>query len=501
MQTNRSILAAYLEAQATTPNTLPLNSNDGAAIDLVRDRVSSHVGASLTSTHDANFRSPTTSSDQSMAAAQSRNEMPTSPLSSLASSLLMNSRQSSNLQDIRQRRDEMLQRYHVQQIQIENQQRLQIAARLVNSLEGSSRFNQLSSTAFDFDANNDILLELLSRQRQQERQALELNQLRDLQTSLALYPMIEPAASSMTPRATNSIAHQGQFTPQNLINTSPLDRSPAKVDSRSSMGNVAHLGSASMTQAANVSDAVLQAYNSLRLQSLQSMLPSTVDSYSMSVLLEHKRQLEAATLLPDSTELISEKNRAPKIMNAASEPILDAPVKQIPANSNEKNDTRKPARRKGRVGKFPQKLHRLLNDLMQRGRTDIASFLPHGRAFAIHNSSEFAKEVMPQYFRMSRFSSFQRQLNLYDFQRIAEGPNKGSYYHEFFVQGQPDISNYMKRNKIKGNMRCTTSAEQPRNSNTGMIQSESLLSPLKPASGTIANNESDDDTDSDDESN
>jgi len=108
-------------------------------------------------------------------------------------------------------------------------------------------------------------------------------------------------------------------------------------------------------------------------------------------------------------------------------------------------------RRKGRTGTFPQKLHQMLSDLeREEGGSDIASFLPHGRAFAIHKPRDFVKHVMPKYFRMSRFSSFQRQLNLYDFQRITEGPDKGSYYHELFVQGRPILSTMMKRNKIKG---------------------------------------------------
>jgi HSF-type DNA-binding len=107
-------------------------------------------------------------------------------------------------------------------------------------------------------------------------------------------------------------------------------------------------------------------------------------------------------------------------------------------------------RRKGRSGKFPQKLHQMLLDLERQGRSDIASFMPHGRSFAIHKPTEFAQEVMPKYFRMSRFSSFQRQLNLYDFQRITEGADKGTYYHELFLQGRPIVCAMMKRNKIKG---------------------------------------------------
>jgi hypothetical protein len=108
-------------------------------------------------------------------------------------------------------------------------------------------------------------------------------------------------------------------------------------------------------------------------------------------------------------------------------------------------------KRKGRTSTFPQKLHQILLDLeRQEGGTEIASFLPHGHSFVIHQPREFVKHAMRKYFRMSRFSSFQRQLNLYDFQRVTEGPDKGAYYHELFVQGRPILATMMKRNKIKG---------------------------------------------------
>ena len=107
--------------------------------------------------------------------------------------------------------------------------------------------------------------------------------------------------------------------------------------------------------------------------------------------------------------------------------------------------------RKGRTGTFPQKLHMMLSDLEnEEGGRDIASWLPHGRAFAIHKPKEFVKSIMPKYFRMSRFSSFQRQLNLYEFQRITEGPDKGAYFHELFLHGRPMLCTQIKRNKIKG---------------------------------------------------
>lgn len=61
---------------------------------------------------------------------------------------------------------------------------------------------------------------------------------------------------------------------------------------------------------------------------------------------------------------------------------------------------------------FPTKLHRMLSELEKEGKDDIAAFSPHGRAFVVHKPKQFAQEIMPKYFRMSRFSSFQRQLNL-----------------------------------------------------------------------------------------
>lgn len=96
-----------------------------------------------------------------------------------------------------------------------------------------------------------------------------------------------------------------------------------------------------------------------------------------------------------------------------------------------------------------------------------------------HNGSQHIYphfSTMPKYFRMSRFSSFQRQLvstkkakrlccdslahlllptlfckfqNLYEFNRVTEGPNKGSYYHERFMKGRPDLCSTIRRNKIK----------------------------------------------------
>lgn len=47
-------------------------------------------------------------------------------------------------------------------------------------------------------------------------------------------------------------------------------------------------------------------------------------------------------------------------------------------------------------------------------------------------------------------TSFQRQLNLYGFQRIIGGKDRGGYYHEMFLRGRPDIARVIVRTPVKG---------------------------------------------------
>jgi len=89
---------------------------------------------------------------------------------------------------------------------------------------------------------------------------------------------------------------------------------------------------------------------------------------------------------------------------------------------------------------FPEKLHRMIREAEKNGKQDVISFFHHGRSFAIHKPERFCSEIMSKYFKQSRLSSFQRQLNLYGFTRINSGPDAGGYYHELFLKGRPALS-------------------------------------------------------------
>ena len=67
---------------------------------------------------------------------------------------------------------------------------------------------------------------------------------------------------------------------------------------------------------------------------------------------------------------------------------------------------------------------------------DVITWLPHGKAFIIYKKKKFSAEVLPKYFKQSKFTSFTRKLNRWGFIRVTRGPESGSYFHKFFVRDQ-----------------------------------------------------------------
>ena len=122
-----------------------------------------------------------------------------------------------------------------------------------------------------------------------------------------------------------------------------------------------------------------------------------------------------------------------------------------------RDGTRRVGAKGGVVEPFPEKMHRILTELEESNRSDVASFVvpsesnsnQHG--FAIHKPDRFFAEVAPQYFRTKRPSSFKRQLNLYGFvpatsQGYRLSAIEGNvYHHNLFRKDDPDLCRRMKR--------------------------------------------------------
>ena len=119
--------------------------------------------------------------------------------------------------------------------------------------------------------------------------------------------------------------------------------------------------------------------------------------------------------------------------------------------------------RGGVITPFPLKLHAMLEAVEQEGLSHIVSWQPHGRCFVVRDAKAFVP-ILDQHFKVTKIASFQRQLNLYGFQRITKGPDRGGYYHELFLRNKVFLVHNIHRVKVKGTkIRARSNPEQEPN--------------------------------------
>lgn len=104
-----------------------------------------------------------------------------------------------------------------------------------------------------------------------------------------------------------------------------------------------------------------------------------------------------------------------------------------------------PVTQAGHVPCFPAKMHAIL---ASPDLNDIVAWDDHGRSFRILKPKRFESDILPFFFEHSKFSSFIRQANGWGFRRFLSGPNRNSYYQEFFLRSMPWLCKKMRRPKV-----------------------------------------------------
>lgn len=131
----------------------------------------------------------------------------------------------------------------------------------------------------------------------------------------------------------------------------------------------------------------------------------------------------------------------------AAEPIRLAVDSDCENSSTSSSNTSTSSTQAG--GSFPLRLHTMLDDAQEKGFDYVVSWKHNGTAFKVHDPDKFVETVLPRYFNQTRYKSFQRQLNIYGFERISKGANKGLCRHQLFQKGLRNLCTAMKRTKIK----------------------------------------------------
>lgn len=103
------------------------------------------------------------------------------------------------------------------------------------------------------------------------------------------------------------------------------------------------------------------------------------------------------------------------------------------------------AKDKGKeVAPFLKQLRKMLDEELP----EIMRWTADGRAFEIVDMEQMMRHVLPKYFKHSKYTSFQRQLNYFNFRKWTKSKaTVCTFSNDYFVRDQPELSCRITRKK------------------------------------------------------
>ena len=116
-------------------------------------------------------------------------------------------------------------------------------------------------------------------------------------------------------------------------------------------------------------------------------------------------------------------------------------------------------------GEYPNFLLKLYQILENESYKDIIHWTEDGKYFIISNLHDFTEKVLPKYYKHNNYSSFIRQLNMYDFHKKKSGQNEHVFHHQNFIRNRKDLLKLIKRKSKKENIPINQSNIEYNNQN------------------------------------
>ncbi|KAJ3195405.1 stress-responsive transcription factor hsf1 [Irineochytrium annulatum] len=162
----------------------------------------------------------------------------------------------------------------------------------------------------------------------------------------------------------------------------------------------------------------------------------------------HQPPAHAKESLLKKQLIVGTKGPAPSPLSATPTPL---------PSSTAANPRLAPVAKPYSVKNVPAFLNKLYNMVSDEDTNDLIHWSDDGTAFIVQRHEDFARDVLPKFFKHNNFSSFVRQLNMYGFHKIphigqgalhSDGlPEMWEFANPHFQRNQPDLLCLVSRKK------------------------------------------------------